>query len=231
MYAPNVIVPIICNNFFPRRGLDPCAPGLGGGPPPVFNEDRVASDMSQFHYVRLDAKRRAPRGARDWVVVLVLAADGKYSQHSPDLRRLVAGVEAERPAKEHRLDELIVVAEDEFFGKKNLTDVVNACIGRQPGGPDPGGASPFYSAYPYCRFAVVVPDHVSVPRHRVLDPEETRRVLDRERRARADLPVVLSNDPAIVWCGGREGQVVEITRDSQTACLAIYYRRIERGAI
>jgi DNA-directed RNA polymerase subunit H len=60
--------------------------------------------------------------------------------------------------------------------------------------------------------------------------DETAALLAREYLSHADLPLILADDPPVVWCGGREGQVVEITRDSETAGEAIYYRRIERGA-
>jgi DNA-directed RNA polymerase subunit H (RpoH/RPB5) len=56
-------------------------------------------------------------------------------------------------------------------------------------------------------------------------------MLARERLERSDLPVILTTDPPIVWNRGREGQVVEITRDSQTSGTALYYRRVERSAV
>jgi DNA-directed RNA polymerase subunit H (RpoH/RPB5) len=232
VYPPNVIVKVIGDAFFRHRGLALAPRGLArDAEPPNFDDDRVIGDIEQFNYVRLDAVRAAPRGARDWVVIFVLGADGKYSHHSPDLRRLLEGVEAERPAKEGRLDEVIVVAEEAFFSKKNLTDVVREAQLKQAGGPDPAGGAPFYNAYPYDNFALVVPEHASVYPHRVMGPAEVEGFLDRERLTRADLPVIYTTDAPIVWNGGREGQVVEITRDSQTAGRALYYRRVERAGI
>ena len=76
-----------------------------------------------------------------------------------------------------------------------------------------------------------MPDHVSVQPHRVMAAGEVAEHLRVLRLARSDLPVILSDDPPVVWAGGREGQVVEITRDSQTALMSYYYRRIERAAI
>lgn len=232
VFPPNVIVRVIRDDFFRYRRLALAPRGLArDAEAPVFDDDRVISDMEQFYYVRLDAVRETPRGARDWVVILVLGADGKYSHHSPDLRKLLDGIEAERPTKEGRLDEVIVVAEEAFFGKKNLTDVVREAQQKQAGGPDPAGSAPFYSAYPYYNFALVVPEHKSVSPHRIMERAEVEALLRREHIARSDLPMVLTNDAPIVWNGGREGQVVEITRDSQTAGTSLYYRRIERAAV
>ena len=228
VYPPNVIVRTILGDFFPARGLAPAPRGLGSEAPPVFDDDRIISDMEKFFYVRLDATRAAPRGARDWVVVLVLSAAGKYSNHSPDLHKLLDAVETERPAKEGRLDELIVVADKVFFGKKNLTDVVRGAQKRQARGGDEKGTAPFFSMYPYHNFALVVPEHHSVPRHRTMTAAEVDAMLTRDRIERASLPVIFTSDAAIVWSGAREGQVVEITRGSQTAGVALYYRRVER---
>lgn len=232
VFPPNVVVRVILGSFFPCRGLELAPRSLARGAEiPIFDDDRIIGDMEQFHYVRLDARREIPRGARNWVVILVLGADGKYSHHSPDLRKLLEGIEAERPAKDGHLDEVIIVAEDAFFGKKNLTDVVREAQQKQAGGPDLAGSAPFYSVYPYCNFAFVVPEHQSVPPHRIMEPDEVKTLLSREHIIRSDLPVILTNDAPIVWNGGREGQVVEITRDSQTAQVSIYYRRIERALV
>jgi DNA-directed RNA polymerase subunit H (RpoH/RPB5) len=232
VYPPIVVVRNLIGGFFRYRGLALAPRGLSREAAlRAFSDDEVIGDMEQFSYVRLDAKRIGPpRGGRDWVVVLVLSANGKYARHGPDLRLLLNGVEAERATKEGRLDELIVVAEEDFFRKKNLTDVVRELQGKQAGGDDRLGTAPFYSAHPYHNFALVVPEHRSVFPHRLMEPAEVDALLRRELLARSDLPVVYASDPPIVWNGGREGQVVEITRASQTAAEAIYYRRIENGA-
>jgi len=229
IYPAGGIVRTLIEAFLPHRGLALAPRGLApGAAPRAFTDDEIISDMEQFYYVRLDALRAAPRGARDWVVVLVLSATGKYSQHSPDLRRLLEGVEAERATKEGRLDEVIVVAEEDFFDKKNMTDVIRGTQARQAAGADLAGLAPYYSAYPYYNFACNLPESKSVFPHRVMGDEEAEELLRSMRRSLSDLPVIFTTDAPIVWNGGREGQIVEITRDSQTSGIAIFYRRIVR---
>lgn len=232
VYAAGGIVRILIDKFLPYRGLTLAPRGLAeGAAPRAFSEDEVISDMEQFAYVRLDALRLVPRGGRDWVVVLILSATGKYSLHSPDLRKLLDGIDTERATKEGRLDEVIVVAEEIFFSKKNLTDVIREAQEKQADGADADGTAAFYSACPYYNFAYVLPESTSVPPHRIMAPDEVSALLRTERIVLKDLPIVYTSDPPIVWNGGREGQVVEITRDSQTGGHSLYYRRIERGAI
>jgi DNA-directed RNA polymerase subunit H len=232
VYPPLVVVRTLLDSFFQYRSLKLAPRSLAReGSVRVYSDDEVISDMAQFYYVRLDALRETPRGRRDWVVILVLATNGKYFLHGPDLRKLLEGVEAERPAKEGRLDELIVVAEETFFKKKNLTDVVRELQNKQAEGADFDGTAPFYSAHPYHIFSLVVPDHKSVPHHRIMSQAEVDDFLRRRRLSIADLTVIYTSDPPIVWLGGRKGQVVEIARDSQTAGTALFQRRIEKGTL
>jgi DNA-directed RNA polymerase subunit H (RpoH/RPB5) len=232
VYPPIVIVRTILDDFFAYRGLHAAPRGLApSAEVRVFNDDEVISDMEQFFYIRLDALRDSPRGGRDWVVVLILGGAGKYAHHSPDLRKLLDGVGAERPSKEGRLDELIVVAEDEFFTKKNLTDVIGEM--QTTGGSkglDPDGLRPFFSAYRYCNFTTVVPEQMSVPPHRVMSGAEVEDLLTRLRKVLRDLPTIYTSDPPVIWLGARTDQVVEITRPSQTAAISLYYRRVEWAA-
>lgn len=240
VYAAGRVVRTLIDAFLPCRGLALAPRGLArDAGPRAYTEDEVISDMEQFAYVRIDARRAAPRGARDWVVVLVLAAEGKYALHGPDLRQLLNGVEAERAAGEGRLDEVIVVAEDEFFRKKNLTDVVRdaqrrfqrARAGGADAGGDAGGSQPFCTAAPYCRFVSALPASRVVEPHRVLAPAEVEALLSRERLAFGELPTIRDTDAPAVWIAAREGQVVEIIRASQTAGAAPYWRRVERGPL
>ncbi|MES2339218.1 MAG: DNA-directed RNA polymerase subunit RpoH/Rpb5 C-terminal domain-containing protein [Pseudomonadota bacterium] len=248
-YPPNVIVRTLIDHFFRYRGLAPAPPGLADEKPVAdFTDDRIIGDMERFFYVRVDARvdprRRALRGARAWVVILVLAADGKYSHHSPDLRKLLEGVEVEQAARAGRLDELIIVADEVFFSRKNLTDVVRefqagAAAARQAArarGPlslllDANGAAPFYSAHHFHNFVLVIPEHAAVPAHRIMAPAECDALYATERLTRDDLPTIYASDPAAIWIGARAGEVVEIVRYSATAGRAVTYRRVERGAL
>lgn len=226
---PIAIIGIILNSFLPHRNLRLAARSLGEDPPPVFTNDSIVADMDQFGYVRIDALcvDGSARGARTWVVFLVLAGSKKPSNYKPEFSKLLEGINAERPTKEGRLNELIIIAEDPFFGKKNLTEVIcNTRKKNQVDGPDLEGRAPFYSAYPYRNFTVVIPEHECVYPHRIMAPDEVKHFLKREHLKLQDLPAIYNNDPPVIWAGGRSGQVVEITRDSQTAGKAIYYRRI-----
>lgn len=233
-----VIVNILATEFIPRRGFQlvsrraagPGRPDRGEEAEPP-SDDAIVADMEQFGYVRLDARRLVPRGARDVVTILVLAELGKYSS-SGSLLRLLQGVLAERGMKD-QLDELIVVSDaaDRASGKKNFADMFEKLQTElQAGGADTAGAGAFFNAYPYHNFALVIPDSQSVPPHRLMAESELEAFLVQNKLKYTNLPVIKTNDPPIVWLGGREGQAVEIMRPSQTgAGMAPYVRRIERA--
>lgn len=230
-YPPTVIARVLRSAFLPRRGLSIEPRGLApDGRMPDLTDDGIIRDMEMFGYVRIDARRAVPRGARDWVVVLLLCAEGKYAHHGPDLRKLLDGVCSEKLAREDRLDELIVIVEEPFFSKKNLTDVIGDLQAGGASAADPAGTLPYYNAYPDYAFSSSIFDHECVPPHRVLSPDEVTALLASLRCSLADLPRVPVHEPPIIWIEGREGQVVEIIRDSQVALKALYYRRIEKIA-
>ena len=234
-YPPHVVISTIWTGFFRYRGLKPVAQELRPGAsdaaprlPTAPTRDSVVAEMERFGYCRVDAERDVPRGARGHVVILVLARHGKYSHYSPDLKKLLEGVAAEKITQEGRLDELIVVAEDEFFERKLLMEAVRAYQSGASSGPDPEGAAAHYSMYHYHVFALVVPEHVEVPAHRLMSDAEAEAYFRRERLTPQDLIVIYDTDPPVIWLGGRPGQLVEVTRNSETSGVAIAVRRIAK---
>jgi DNA-directed RNA polymerase subunit H len=67
-------------------------------------------------------------------------------------------------------------------------------------------------------------EHEYVPLHELMPEDEVKALLERHGLEKHHLPKILSNDPAIRQDGLARGDVVKITRTSQTAGTAIYYR-------
>lgn len=216
VFPPKTIVDVILEGYLKHRGL--VHAGRMGADIPSFTADRIISDMEQFSYVRIDA--HLPDAAtRDWVIIMVLGGSKKKYYHSGDLRTLLQGVASEKVFKSGRLKELIIIAEDVFFTKKNLTDVVSEIKAKFEGVE--------CNAHPYCNFACIIPEHKSVPKHRIMSDAEVEALLTRERLLKTDLPVILTTDPAVVWLNAHEGQVIEITRDSHITVTSINYRLVK----
>ncbi|HVE13322.1 MAG TPA: DNA-directed RNA polymerase subunit RpoH/Rpb5 C-terminal domain-containing protein, partial [Elusimicrobiota bacterium] len=127
--------------------------------------------------------------------------------------------------------------EQAFFARKNLTDLIAGhrraaraarLAAHAPPG-DPEGAAIFFDAYRFMTFSLVVPDHSAVPPHRVMGADEAAALLAAANLEPSSLPAIGAADPAAVWIGARDGQVVEITRDSLSVARAPYYRRVDEA--
>lgn len=234
-YPAYRVVSTIQEKFFPYRGLHAVAmearnatAAAATGGLRALTRDAVTQEMDNFGYYRLDAARDRPRGERSRVVVLVLGG-GKYAHHAPDLRLLIRGVMTEKQVLANRLDELIVVAEDAFFKHRPLLDIIEEYKAESElvaKGPDPTGRAHICNVYNYRCFALAVPEHVEVPRHRIMAPDEVEAFYKFEHLEPSDLISIYSADPPVVWLGARVGDLVEITRMSETAIKAVAVRRV-----
>ncbi|KPV62644.1 MAG: DNA-directed RNA polymerase subunit H [Candidatus Bathyarchaeota archaeon BA1] len=72
-------------------------------------------------------------------------------------------------------------------------------------------------------------EHVLVPKHEILKPEEREKVLMEYRVQPYQLPRIKASDPAAKAIGARPGDVVRIVRDSLTAGKYISYRYVVEG--
>lgn len=239
------VVAVLARDYFARRGFT--------APRPPPSADEVVGEMEARGYVRLDAAA-PPRGKRDRVVVLVLApAPGRYSGSAADLRGLLTAVLGEPAAREGRLAELTVIANDDFFRRTGLLDTVRDAsreatgilaaayaadlaarraavgLGAPPsarGAGDPTGAAPFIAAYPYRYFFVDFFDNAATFPHRVMADDERASLESFYRIGDSAYPTLFPDDPAAVWCGARPGHLIEVQRRSGAAPVALSYRRV-----
>lgn len=71
--------------------------------------------------------------------------------------------------------------------------------------------------------------HVLVPKHEVLPKNKVDELLERYKITLYQLPLIKSSDPAVKEIGGNPGDVIKITRESQTAGKAIIYKLVIEG--
>jgi len=84
------------------------------------------------------------------------------------------------------------------------------------------------SSKPTKSFSVL--QHRLVPKHEVLSKEEAEQLLARLGVPPQQLPYILINDPVVKELGAKVGDIIKITRESETAGKAVYYRVVVKEA-
>jgi len=72
-------------------------------------------------------------------------------------------------------------------------------------------------------------DHVLASRHEVVKPDEAKQVLERFHAEPEDFPYIQLSDPVVREIGAKAGELVKITRKSQSAGEVVYYRFVVEG--
>lgn len=72
--------------------------------------------------------------------------------------------------------------------------------------------------------SVEIVKHEMVPKHEILTEKEKKDVLEKFEVTEEQLPSILISDPVVEMIGAKPGNVLKITRESQTAGEAVYYR-------
>ena len=72
----------------------------------------------------------------------------------------------------------------------------------------------------------LAPDHIYVPKHQIITKKEAEAVLEKHHCKPTDLPLIFSDDPAILLLGVKPGDMIKITRNSATAGDSLYYRYV-----
>ncbi|MBQ9160760.1 MAG: DNA-directed RNA polymerase subunit H [Methanobrevibacter sp.] len=72
-----------------------------------------------------------------------------------------------------------------------------------------------------------IQDHMLVPKHEIMTEEEISEEFSDVDYDFKDLPKIRSEDPVVKAIGAEPGNVLRITRESQTAGVFITYRIVE----
>ena len=72
-----------------------------------------------------------------------------------------------------------------------------------------------------------IQDHMLVPKHEIMTEEEISGEFSDVDYDFKDLPKIKSDDPVVKTIGAKPGNVLRITRESQTAGVFVTYRIVE----
>jgi len=71
-----------------------------------------------------------------------------------------------------------------------------------------------------------ISSHFLIPEHTILSDKEKQQLLEKLNIEFRDLPKILSKDPALKDLDVKPGDVIKITRKSETAGTTVYYRGV-----
>lgn len=69
--------------------------------------------------------------------------------------------------------------------------------------------------------------HSNVPKHEILSDSEIEKIFAEVEYEIKQLPKIKSDDPVVKAIGAKKGDILKITRESQTAGTFITYRLVE----
>jgi len=69
-------------------------------------------------------------------------------------------------------------------------------------------------------------EHKMVPRHELVEEDELKKILSEYNIEKEQMPKIRESDPAARAIQAKVGDIVRITRESQTAGKAIFYRLV-----
>ena len=68
--------------------------------------------------------------------------------------------------------------------------------------------------------------HKLVPIHEIISKEEEKELLEKFNITIDQLPKILDTDPVVIFIDAKPGQIIKVTRKSQTAAKSIAYRLV-----
>ena len=173
-----------------------------------------AKEINHYGYIIItgsNTRKRASTQALTTYIIL-LSPGSSYALKSPEFRTLIKKKIPE-DVLTNGVDILII---SEYELSNHIEKVINDIIKEYP--------RTYIENYPYSKFIIEIPKHVSVPKHEFASEEEIDGLLRDFYKSQSYFPKIFRDDSAAIWLGARVGDVIKITRISETSGKSVAYR-------
>jgi DNA-directed RNA polymerase subunit H (RpoH/RPB5) len=142
-------------------------------------------------------------------VIYIIDTNSDKIRRMPEMKKLLNST---RPQEGRTLREVIVFASSEHISKSNVRDTISG-VQHQTGA--------LFRGLNMTILSVNIPQQNIVPEHSVV--AEPTALLKEIRRSAGDLRRISVNDPPVVWCGGKVGDIIRVKRQSENSLYALSY--------
>jgi DNA-directed RNA polymerase subunit H (RpoH/RPB5) len=170
------------------------------------NVDIEFNRLMKDGYLKIEA--RAQDG--HLIFIIMLSPESDYHNHGPYLRNLM----------DKFLDksdtDIIFIVHEAFFKKSQILTIIN----------ERNEIRNRIFTYPYYMFVCNIPEHESVAKYELVDPNEVKALLKYNKIRPIDLQKMLHDDIISIWYGFEVGNVVKAAKASETSGRFTTYRLI-----
>jgi len=152
--------------------------------------------------------------------VVIIEPNSEVSQKSADFEKMLKDIHPIFSAKRNYNIEIILITKEEL--KSNILNKIDSYS--VIGGAKNKEGYILIQNYTYKNFVIVVPKHIMVPPHRILNKEEEEQLLAETYTRKMDIPKITSKDPNVIWHDGLRGDIFEILVPSENSGVEIHYR-------
>jgi len=176
--------------------------------------DKFAGTLNSYEHVKINGERVDSRGKKQLVYIVILSPGSKYATRAPDFRKLYNTL-----AKSTDPTEVMFVSEQELTNhiRKQMDDIRRE------------NPNVYIEAYTYDKFMIVYPEHVAIPPHRIATQTEVDQYYNDFGIAREDMPKIMVSDTPVMWLGAKSGDVISVTRRSESAGYSAIMRHVING--
>jgi DNA-directed RNA polymerase subunit H len=184
-----------------------------------INATDVIKQIAIDEFVVMEGSRRVY--SDEYISYIILIGKGsRMAKNIQEFRKMFTSVVKKPTASKdtQSLIEVLIISDRELSKNIKQTAIDKEIAAEYP------TCRLHISAYTYDVFKIVNPEVDCVPKHQLAPKDETEQFFNLLYKKPPSLPRILSSDPAVVWIGGRPGDVIAIDRISESCGTTRVYR-------